>query len=142
MNYKFSSNEEHDMALKIACEKFDEIHSKDKQPAWLKYCMRMRQSKNQNGNWVFKIVLTTKFEINPGLKWVWNEDGLDFLVKDDPVTGKRSFVISDGGPPAETVVIFAVEVHADGSAIVLADTDLNLLDGTHYQLNITTELNK
>lgn len=136
---KNCSNEEYDMALKIACEKFEEMHPQELQPKWLKYCMRIRQTRNENRNWVFKFILTTKFQLNADLHWEWDENGLAHIIHIDPLTGKRSYVICDGGAPAETEVFFAVEVDNKRTAIVLEDTDLNLFDGTKYQLNIVTE---
>ncbi len=38
---------EHDEAISMACKKFDEIHSNNDEPKWLKYCMSLNIAKNE-----------------------------------------------------------------------------------------------
>lgn len=93
-----------------------------------KYILR---SYSQNGY--------TKFQLEPDLYWIWDDTGFSHLIHINSLTGKWSYVISDGGAPAETEVIFEVEVDDRGAAIVLKDTNLDLLDAARYQLNIEYE---
>ncbi len=45
MNDKYN---DHDRAILMACEKFEEVHPHADQPSWLKYCMSLNVVKNKN----------------------------------------------------------------------------------------------
>ena len=97
---------DHDLAISIACHKFDEIHPKEEQP-----------------------------ELKSGQYWHWEDDGVPVLFEVDPVTGKKSVVIC-GGPEMEVEVFFEAEVDlAKDMVTVLMDTDLHKLDRTKYEIN-------
>lgn len=132
MNNKYN---DHDKAICIACEKFEEKHPNEDQPRWLKYCMSINVKKNQNKNWVVKFLILPKPELEVNQYWEWEDDGIPLLVQIDPITNKKSIVIS-GGKPVVPEVIFEVEIDFNKSfAIVLRDTQLNELDGTKYEIN-------
>ena len=125
----------HDLAVCIACKKFDEIYSKERQPDWLKYCMALKVTRNQSKNWIIEMLLSLKYELKENQYWCWNDRGLRELVTVDPVTEEVKDVIYCG-PSAEKVVFFAVEVDiANDVANILIDIDPNKLDGTKYELN-------
>lgn len=67
---------DHDLSIQIACKKFEEIYPKEIQPEWLKYCMSMRVARNQNRNWVIKMILLPKPQLEPNQYWQWEDDGI------------------------------------------------------------------
>ena len=126
----------HDLAVCIACKKFDEIYSKERQPDWLKYCMALKVTRNQSKNWIIKMYLLPKYELEENEYWCWNDRGFRELISVDPVTEEVRYVICCG-PPAEKVVFFAVEVDiANDVANILIDIDPNKLDGTKYEMKM------
>lgn len=131
-----NNNEEHDFAIQIACEKFDELYPKEMQPNWLKYCMSMKAAKNEDKNWVIKMVLSPKPKLKPNQYLHWEDDGVPILFEEDPITKAKSVVIC-GGSAVELEVFFAVEVDlAKDVAKVIRKIDLNELDGTRYEINM------
>ena len=58
-----------DMSIFVACKKFEELHSIETQPKWLKYCMRIGAVRNQNKNWVVQMRLLPKPELSPNQYW-------------------------------------------------------------------------
>jgi len=128
-------NEDYDTAVFIACRKFDEMHPKEKLPEWLKYCMSMKVQKNQNNNWVIKLVLLPKPKLKNNQYWQWQDDGIPILIEVDPLTEKKSVVIC-GGPAIDDEVFFEVEVDLTKNiTILIIDIDPNKLDGTKYEIN-------
>lgn len=126
-------------ALAEACRKFEELHPRERQPDWLKYCMSMMIGRNDCQNWVIKMILRPKAELQPGTRWELGPNRMPFLIHVDPDTGKRSVVIC-GGPAPFPEVIFAVEADIAGELVrVLADTDLSTLDGAGYEMNLSHE---
>ena len=126
----------HDMAIYIACNEFEKKHPIETQPKWLKYCVSLKVTKNQNGNWVVKQMLLPKAELKENQYWKWEDDGVPLLVQIDPVTRKETIVIC-GGSPREYIVIFEVEVDfVEKKAIVHIDTEFDMLDGARYEMNI------
>lgn len=126
---------DHDLAVLAACKKFEEMYPKERQPEWLKYCMSMRTVRNHNKNWVIKMILLSKPELEPNQFWQWEDDGVPILFQIDPETKKKSVVIC-GGPSTEIEVFFEVEVDlANDEVIVLVDANPNKLDGTRYEIN-------
>lgn len=125
----------HDKAILMACEKFEEIHPIEDQPKWLKYCMSMNVVKNQNKNWIVKFLISPKPVLEVNQYWEWEDDGIPLLVQIDPITNKKSIVIC-GGVPVAPEVFFEVEIdYKQNLAIVLKDTQLNKLDGNKYEIN-------
>lgn len=132
MNNKYN---DHDKAISMACDKFDEIHSIENQPRWLKYCMSMNVKKNQNKNWVVKFLILPKPELEVNQYWEWEDDGIPLLVQINPISNKKSIIIS-GGEPTVPEVFFEVEIDLNKNlAIVLRDTQLDKLDGNKYEIN-------
>ncbi len=130
------NNEEHDLAVRIACEKFDELYPKEMQPNWLKYCMSMKAAKNEDKNWVIKMVLSPKPKLKPNQYLHWEDDGVSVLFEVNPITKAKSVVIC-GGSAVELEVFFAVEVDlVKDAAKVIRKIDLNELDGTRYEINM------
>ena len=56
-NNRDKQKSDRDLSIFAACKKFEEMHPKEKQPEWLKYCMSMRTMRNHNKNWVIKMIL-------------------------------------------------------------------------------------
>lgn len=126
---------DYDNAVLIACKKFDEIHPREKQPEWLKYCMAIRGTRNENKNWVIKMILVPKPELEPNQYREWSDDGVPRYVEINPTTGEKSYLICIG-PAVEVEVFFEVEADLEkGLAVVLADMNLAQLDGTKYETN-------
>lgn len=74
-----------------------------------------------------------KTQLKPNQHWE-EKRGIPVLVEVDPITGKRSIVIC-GGPAVDVEVIFQVEIDLfKGSATVITDTDVEILDGTKYEI--------
>lgn len=131
-----NNNEEHDFAIQIACEKFDELYPKEMQPNWLKYCMSIKAVKNQDKNWVVKMVLLPKPKRKPNQYLHWEDDGVPILFEVEPITKAKSVVLC-GGPAMEPEVFFAVEIDvAKDWAKVIINIDPNELDGTNYEINM------
>lgn len=127
---------EHDLAVCIACKKFDETYPKERQPDWLKYCMTLKATRNQSKNWVIEMLLSPKYELEENEYWHWNDGGLPELVEVDPITEEVRHVICCG-PSAEKVVFFAVEVDIENDVVnILINIDPNRLDGTKYVMNL------
>ncbi len=72
------------------CEIFDELYPKEMQPSWLKYCMSMKAAKNQDKNWVIKMVLSPKPKLKPNQYLHWEDDGVSILFEVDPITKAKS----------------------------------------------------
>lgn len=135
-NYSLDKNDEHDLAIQIACEKFEQLHLIETQPTWLKYCMSMNVAKNNNQNWVVKMKLRPKYELKPNMYLAWQDDGIPIIVEVDPATAKKMIVIC-GGPPMDEVIFFEVEINfVNNLSTVLLDCDLNSLDGKQYEINM------
>ena len=135
INNKNNNYDEHDLAICIACKKFDEMHPKETLPEWLKYCMSMKVVRNQNDNWVIKLVLMPKIKLKNNQYWQWESDGIPILIEVDPLTEKKSVVIC-GGPAAGVEIFFEIEVDlVKNSSLVIIDIDPNKLDGTKYEIN-------
>ena len=125
----------HDLAVCIACKKFDEMHVKERQPDWLKYCMAMRAARNQSKNWVIEMFLSPKYELEENEHWYWGDSDIPSLIEVDPITEEVRYILCCG-PAAEKVVFFAVEVDIANDVVnILTDIDLNKLDGTKYEMN-------
>lgn len=122
----------YDLAVCIACKKFDEMYAKERQPDWLKYCMAVRTARNQSKNWVVEMVLLPKYELNENEYWCWDDRGEALLMKVDLITGELSNIVSCE-LSAERVVFFAVEVDIAKDVVnILTDIDPNTLNGTKY----------
>ncbi len=126
---------EHDEAISMACKKFDEIHSNNDEPKWLKYCMSLNIVKNERKNWVVKFLIFPKPILEYNQYWDWQDDGMPLLIQVDPKTNKESIVIC-GGEPIPPLVLFEAEIDINNNhVIVLKDTKLNELDGSKYEIN-------
>lgn len=126
---------DHDKAISVACQKFEEMHPIVEQPEWLKYCMTMNIVKNYKKNWVIKFLLFPKPILKDNQYWEWDDDGIPLLVQIDTKTNKKSIVIC-GGPRVEPEIFFEVEVDINhDKIIILKDTQLNELDGERYEIN-------
>lgn len=124
----------HDLAVCMACKKFDEMYAKERQPDWLKYCMAVRATRNQSKNWVIEMFLSPEYELGENEYWCCDDRGRALLMKVDPTTEEVSCIICCG-PPAEKVVFFAVEVDIVKDVMnILTDIDPNTLDGTKYEI--------
>ena len=135
-NHMNNNNDDRDLALCIACKKFDEKYPKEMQPEWLKYCMFMKAARNQNKNWVIQMALSPKPKTKPNQYWHWEDDGIPVLIDVDLNTQKETIVLCDG-PAPDLEVFFEVEVDLAGDRVtVRKDTDPNKLDGTKYEMNI------
>lgn len=99
-----NKDNDHDLAVLAACKKFEEMHPKEKQPEWLKYCMSMRTMRSHNKNWVIKMILLSKPTLKPNQFLQWEDDGIPILFEIDPTTKKRSVVICDG--PSTNIEVF------------------------------------
>ncbi len=132
MNDKYN---DHDRAILMACEKFEEVHPHADQPSWLKYCMSLNVVKNKNKNWVIKFLILPKPSIEDNQYWEWEDDGIPLLIEVDSKTNKKSIVIC-GGTSVEPEVFFEVEIDLDqNEAIILNDTRLDRLDSSKYEIN-------
>lgn len=137
-NLKDRNNQynDHDLAVHIACKKFEELYPNEMQPEWLKYCMSMKTARNQNKNWIIKMVLLPKTKLRPNQYWQWEDDGIPVLMEVDPVT-KKEYVVICGGPAMDEEVFFETEVDlVKGVTKVLTNIDPNKLDETKYEMNI------
>lgn len=125
--------DDNDMAIKIAWKKFEEKHPKELWPEWLSKFITISGTKSQNNNWLIKITALPKTQLKPNQHWE-EKRGIPVLVEVDPITGKRSIVIC-GGPAVDVEVIFQVEIDLfKGTATVITDTDVEILDGTKYEI--------
>ena len=132
MNDKYN---DHDRAVLMACEKFEELHPHADQPYWLKYCMSLNVVKNKNSNWVIKFLIFPKPILKANQYWEWNDNGIPLLIEVDPKNNKKSIIICVG-TPVEPEVFFEVEIDLDkNKAIILNDTKLDRLDGSKYEIN-------
>lgn len=130
-----NSQKDHDLAISIACKKFDEIYPKELQPEWLKYCMFMNVEKNENRNWVIKFKLKHKPQINANQYWMWHDDGTPVLFEVDPTTTEKRIVIS-GGNEIEFTTFFETEINLlKNETIILVNVDPNKLDGSVFEVN-------
>jgi hypothetical protein len=130
-NKKYDDN---NMAVNIAWREFEDRHPRESWPEWLTKCIRISGTKSPNNNWLIKITVLPKSELKPNQHWE-EKNGIPVLVEVEPSTGKRRLVIC-GGPAVDVEVLFEAEIDLDnGSATVITDTDLELLDGTKYEFN-------
>lgn len=121
-------------AVNIAWIGFEMRHPKDSWPEWLIKCVIVRGMKSPDNKWLIKIAVLPKTKLKPNQHWE-EKNGVPVLVETDHVTGKRWMIIC-GGPAVESKVLFEVEVDlVNESAIVITDTNIELLDGTKYQIN-------
>lgn len=132
---RISKYNDYNRAVSLACETFEEICPVEKQPYWLKYSLAMKVGRNINDNWVIKLFLRPKAALQPHVHWEWFDNGVPMQIHVDPATGKSSVVLC-GGPPPKDEIFFEVEVDtARDLAKVLVYTDLNMLDGSMYEIN-------
>lgn len=132
MDNTINSPGEHELAIFIACRKFDEMYPRDMQPEWLKYCMSIEAARKERNIWVIKMLLSPKKELGADQYWCWKDNGVPELVQADPVTGKKSYILCDG-PAPDPLTFFEVEVDTDEQAVtVLTDMNPNKLDGAKY----------
>lgn len=135
-NDSLDKNDEHDLAIQIACERFEQLYPIETQPTWLKYCMSINVTKNRNQNWVVKMKLRPKYELKTNRYLAWHDDGTPIIVEADPATGKKKIVIC-GGPPVDHVIFFEVEIDVvNHLPTVHVNCDLNSLDGKQYEINM------
>jgi len=133
MGNRNNKYDEHDMAFVTALDKFDEKHPKEMRPNWLENYMTISGNKNPNNNWLIRIILLPKIQLEPNQHWEWGDDGIPVLVRVDPITEERFMVIC-GGPAEDIETIFEVEVNlAKDLVTILVDTDLDTLDVSKYQ---------
>ena len=134
-HYSLDKSAKHDLAVQIAFERFEQMHPKEKQPTWLKYCMALNITQNRNQNWVIKMILRPKYKLPPNMYWVWQDNGIPILVEVNPDNGEKSVIICCG-PPVDDLVFFEVEVDAANNLTkIQVDCDPNTLNGDHYEIN-------
>ena len=126
--------DDNNKAVNIVWKEFEKIHPKETRPDWLENYITVSGNKNQNKNWVIRILLMSKMQLKPDQHLEWGNDGIPIVVRVDPVTGKRFMVICDG--PADGIkIIFEAEVDfANDLVKILIDTNLNTLDNNKYQV--------
>ena len=126
---------DHDRAILMACEKFEERYPNGEQPTWLKYCMWMNVMKNQNKNWVVKFYLSPKPVLKSNQYWEWEDDGIPLLIEVDSITNKKSIVIC-GGAPVDPEVFFEAEINLEQNFVIVhKELQLDKLDGNKYEMN-------
>jgi len=130
MNNKFD-NENKSNILDIAMREFETRHPRESWPEWFTKCMIIRGYESNN-NRLIKITLRHKIQLKPNQYWK-EIRGHRVLVNTDPITGKERIVIC-GGPEVDVEVIFEIDI-ASGFTKIITDTDIDLLDGTKYELN-------
>lgn len=113
------------------------MYPRDMQPEWLKYCMSLDAARNERNNWVIKMLLSPKKELEADQYWHWNDNGVPDLIRVDPVTGEERYVPWKS-PVREPVTFFEAEVDIDKqAATVLTDINPNKLDGTRYEMKVS-----
>ena len=126
--------DEYDVATFIAKKKFEEKHPKEKQPEWLEKYIAITGEKVGKEKWIIRRIMFYKIKLESNQHWEIGPKGYPMIIETDPTTGKR-YVLLRGGSSKGTKVLFEVEIDlSNGTAIVLADTDLNLLNESDYQL--------
>ena len=124
----------YNIAVNIAWKEFEEKHPRESWPEWLTKCMRVSGTKSPNNKWLVKMTVLPKVQLKPNQHWE-EINGNRVLVNTDPITAEERIVIC-GGPAVDVEVLFMAEVdHVNGSAKVITDANLELLDGTKYELN-------
>lgn len=122
----------YEIALSMALEEFSARHPRKLLPEWFSKCITVSGTRNQNKNWLISITVVPRQSLKPNQHWeVIN--GKRTLVSVNPISGERKIVICRASKEIE--VLFEAEVDLDNNtATIITDTDLNLLDGTKYEV--------
>ena len=119
-----------DKALEMFLDKFLELHPKDTWPDWFKSCTTYGGTKAQNSSWRFEFTAILKKELGKNESWEFSKDGKARLVKIDPKTGEKRYVISNTADADSVLKIFeAVIDPTKHTILVMVDKDLDKING-------------
>lgn len=114
-------------AILAAFARFEKRHPRETRPEWLRRCMMDSYAKDNQGRFVVSFTLTPKIPLEPNQYWE-EIDGERKLVRVDPVTGKKLYVLHR--TPPEVITIFKAVVDPETSEVtVLVDLDLSSFKG-------------
>lgn len=122
-----------DEALEIFLDKFLEKHPKNTWPDWLKRCTTYGGTKDENKFWRFELTALSKDSLNENEYWETAINGSKALVKVDPGTGEKRYIISNTA--ANVITIFEAVINPITSEIfVITDLDLSSINGENFQI--------
>ena len=118
-------------AKALASEVFFDRHVDSKLPDWFNDCVTISGFKNQNMQWVVRYSVSPTSPLKENQEWK-EIRGNKVVVETDPVTEKRSILISREGPTP--VVLFEATIDLSTAAVaVVVDYDLGALDGSAFE---------
>ncbi len=122
-----------DQALEIFLDKFLELHPKNTWPDWIKKCTTYGGTKDENKFWRFAFTALPEYSLKENENWETAIDGTKALVKIDPDTGEKRYIISN--TTANVITIFEAVINPNTSEItVTSDLDLSSIDGGNLQI--------
>lgn len=118
-------------AKALASEVFSDRHAGSILPDWFNECVTVSGFKNQNKQWVVRYSVSPISPLKANQKWE-EIRGNKVVVETDPVTEKRSILISREG--LAPIVLFEATIDFSTAAVaVIVDDDIAELDGSAFE---------
>jgi hypothetical protein len=122
------ANVDFDKAMEIFIDKFLDLHPKATWPKWFKRCTSYGGTKDDKNFWKFAFTALPNQSTNKNEYWEIGRDGGRHLVKVDPDTGEKRYIISN--TTDSVITLFEAEINPNTAEIkVLKDQDLNEING-------------
>lgn len=121
-------NVDFDKATEIFIDKFLELHPKSTWPDWFKRCTTYGGTKDNKKFWRFAFTALPEELPRKNEYWEIGKDGSRNLVKIDPDTGEKRYIISN--TTDAVITIFEAVINPITAEIkVLKDKDLTKING-------------
>jgi hypothetical protein len=117
-----------DKALEKFLDKFLELHPKNEWPEWFKSCTTYGGERDSDNRWRFAFTAIPKQALSTGEAWEETPNGNYALIKVDPESGEKRYVISN--TTDKIIKIFEVVIDPVSMAVsVVVDENLEEIDG-------------
>jgi hypothetical protein len=118
-------------ALAFAAEEFERRRPRETWPEWLSRCTVWGGTHDAQRNWVISLTATLSEPLGPNEYWE-EVEGQKHLVKLDPATSKKWYVIDRAS--REAITVFKVAVDSETADVtVLSEIDPSSLVGEELQ---------
>ncbi|MBR7783671.1 hypothetical protein [Undibacterium luofuense] len=124
---KDNSTHEFEKALQLFLDSFLGVNPKETWPTWFRTSTTYGGHKDSEGIWRFSFTGIPSSVLGVGESWEEKNDGY-ILVKTDPETKERSYVISN--TPSEVIVFFEAIIDLNsGKVSVVSSKNISEIDG-------------
>lgn len=111
---------------------FLEIHPDGEVPTWFKEGASVSGFKNNLKKWIVRYSLVPFSPLKENQKWE-KIRGEKVVVELDPITGKKSILISREG--AEPIIFFEAMIDFDTKKVsIIIDSDFSKFDGSEFEI--------